>query len=144
MRIIGWPARLLFVIGTTAMSLSVISSSSGLLGAQDGNRVEIVIRNSSYELHGGTLKPHTPATILVRNTDPQRHGFTSPSFERLDIEVETRDGVTFGRGIKGVHINPKESMTLRFTPVQEGQFKFSCDLHPGMKGELLVLSIGEV
>ncbi len=137
-------AKLLLATAMGAAMLVVIASATRVLEARDGNRVEIVIRNASYELHGGSLKPDSPTTIFIRNMDRQRHGFVSDLFGQVDLRVETQAGITFGKGIKGVHINPGEAVTLQFTPLQEGQFKFECDLHPGMKGELLVLFVGEV
>lgn len=115
------------------------------VSAQPGEgEVLIVIRNSSFEFQGGTIRPDAPATIVIQNMDTIRHGFASPVLERYDAEVEGPGGDVYGKGIRGVHIRPGESYYIRFTPAQPGKFSFRCDLHPKMKGELVMLSIGAV
>jgi plastocyanin len=110
--------------------------------ALSGVEVEVVIRNSTFEFHGGILKPNEPAVIHLQNTDDIRHGFMSSLFENVEVEVETAGGVVYGKNIRGVHVDPGEAIEIRFTPLMSGQYTFRCDLHPKMKGELLVLSIG--
>ncbi|HAK38004.1 MAG TPA: hypothetical protein DCM60_07115 [Nitrospina sp.] len=111
------------------------------LQAQDGSKVEIIIKNSTYEVKGGVLKPDLPATIVIRNMDNIIHGFTSPLLEKLDVRVDTKGGTTYGKGIKGVYIEQGETVKIYFTPLLPGKFSFSCDLHPSMKGELLLITI---
>jgi hypothetical protein len=111
---------------------------------QPSGKVEIVIRNSRYEFQGGILRPNEAATIIVRNADKIQHGFTSTMLEDLDLRVETESTTTFGKGIKGTHINPGAIVRFHFIPLQAGKFSFQCDLHSSMKGELLLLSIGAI
>ena len=103
--------------------------------------IEIVIRNKTYEFHGGTLRPDQPTEVVLRNQDEMEHGFNSKLFQELEVQVETRDAVTFGKSIKGVHISPGSSISLHFRPTHAGKFRFQCDLHPDMKGELYMLEI---
>jgi hypothetical protein len=112
------------------------------LHAQKSGEVMIEIRNSTYEFHGGILKPHEEATIVLRNRDDVTHGFNSSLFEGLDVEVESDTGTVYGHGIKGVHINPGQELLIHFMPTGPGKFEFHCDLHPKMKGEILILSVG--
>ena len=133
----------LLVVLWPAVALILFFQSSPLT-AQDDGEIEIVIRDSTFEFHGGVIKPHEPATIRLRNLDNIRHGFTSSLFQELNVEVLTEGGDIYGHGIKGVPISPGQEMEIRFTPTGQGRHSFRCDLHPKMKGELLVFSVGTV
>lgn len=109
--------------------------------AQPPQRVEVLIRNFSYEVQGGVIRPELPTTIIIRNSDQVTHGFTSPFLEETDVQVEINRSTAFGRGVKGVHIEPGQEVRIHFIPPRTGRFTFSCDLHPNMKGEALLLSI---
>lgn len=111
------------------------------LKAQGTGEIKIVIRNTTYEFSGGIVKPDQPVTILLQNMDNIEHGFTSKLMEEFFAEVETAGAITFGKGIKGVHIKPGEKVQIHFTPSRPGSFNFQCDIHPSMKGEIFVLSV---
>ena len=117
-------------------------TSLPLLAQQAGERIDIIIQNSSYQFQAKMLRPDQPVTIHLRNLDTIEHGFTSPLLQDVDVRVETAGGTTFGRGIKGVHIPPGKELSIHLTPTRPGQYPFQCDLHPKMKGELLLLSVG--
>lgn len=132
--------QILFAIFTTLFfTFSDVDLST--LHAQNLERVEVVIRNSAYEVQGKVLTPGAAAVIVVRNLDRIEHGFISPFFQETDVQVESGGVTTFGRGIKGVHIAPGAEIRILFIPPRPGSFTFSCDLHPNMKGEVLLLSV---
>ena len=106
--------------------------------------VEVNIRNSTFEFQGGILKPDQAATIVVHNLDQITHGFTSTLLEDLDVQVESNGIITFGKGIRGIHIDSGKTVRIHFIPNRRGKFSFRCDLHPNMKGELLILSIESI
>ena len=133
-------SRILTVLGFVGPV--ILFSPQHFSAAQDGQELEILIRNSTYEFQGGVPKPGQPVTLMIRNQDKIQHGFTSQIFQEPGIEVEAGGVVTFGNGIKGIHINPGETARLHFVPTRPGKFSFQCDLHPSMKGEVLVLTIG--
>lgn len=126
-----------------ALIFLLFSSPIGLspLIAQESERVEVTIRNFAFEVKGGIIHPDVPATIIVRNTDKVEHGFTSKFFEEIDVQVETAGVTTFGKGLKGVHIPPAGEVRIHFIPNRPGTLTFTCDLHPKMKGEILLLSV---
>ncbi len=136
-----------FLAAVCLITGSILSPSSGYLQQlqkpikHQPGIVEIQIRNSIFEFHGGLIKPNLPTTIIIKNLDTIQHGFTSSLLDSLEVKVETEQGITYGKGIKGVYVNPKQELQIHFTPSREGNFSFRCDLHPGMKGELLMLSI---
>ena len=144
MKIFVGCSRLVFLLTIIMFSLLLISPERILSADQPSRKVEILIQNSMFEFQGGVLKPNEAATIIVRNTDKIRHGFTSALLENLDLRVETEDVITYGKGIKGIYIEPGGMVRLQFIPAQPGKFTFQCDLHPSMKGELLLLSVGAI
>ncbi|HLB94577.1 MAG TPA: cupredoxin domain-containing protein [Nitrospiria bacterium] len=144
MRILQQNVRTRLLLGIVGLSLIFLFADSPVLTALETGKVEIVIRNSTFEFQGGALRPDMPGTLLLRNLDKIQHGFTSPLLEELDVRVESADVITYGKGIKGVYINPGETLQIYFTPTRPGSFAFRCDIHPNMKGELLLLSVGEV
>jgi plastocyanin len=122
-------------------SFLFLAANSSVLTAAETAKVEIVIRNYTFEFQGGALRPNEPGTIILKNSDKIQHGFTSPFLEEQDVRVEAAAGTTYGKGIRGVYINPGETLKIHFTPNRPGSFQFHCDLHPNMKGELLLLSV---
>jgi len=123
-------------------SLFFLSGRFSNVEAQGTTKIEIVIQNSAFEFHGGALQPNVPGTIVLRNMDKIKHGFTSPLLSEIDVQVESAGVTTYGKGIKGVYISPGETLQIHLLAKQPGKFPFRCDLHPGMKGELILLSIG--
>jgi plastocyanin len=136
--------RARFYQAVVAVSLIVLSAGSAVVASPVTGKVEIVIRNSVFEFQGGVLRPNEPGTILLKNVDKVQHGFTSPYLEEQDVRVESAAGISYGKGIKGVYINPGETLQIHFIPNRAGSFPFRCDIHPNMKGELLLLSVGGV
>jgi len=112
--------------------------------AQQPGKIEVTIHNSTFQFQGTVLKPNQPAVIVLKNLDKITHGFMSPLLGQQEVEIESKGATTYGKGIKGLHINPGETVTIRFMPIKPGRYQFECDIHPNMKGEILVLSIGEV
>lgn len=124
-----------------AMGASLIGF--GVVSAQDGRRtVEVTIQDFTFKVQAGTLQLNEPVRIVLRNTDSVQHGFTSEALDGLDVRVESEGVVAYGRGIKGLYVDPGTQAEVLFTPHKSGALKFHCDLHPRMKGELAVLTVG--
>jgi uncharacterized cupredoxin-like copper-binding protein len=114
----------------------------GVVSAQEGRRrVDVTIQDFAFKVHAGTLQLHEPVRIVLTNTDSVQHGFTSEALDGMDVRVESEGVVTYGRGIKGLYIDPGNAVELLFTPTKSGALNFRCDLHPKMKGELVVLTV---
>ncbi|MEW6325957.1 MAG: cupredoxin domain-containing protein [Nitrospirota bacterium] len=128
----------------------MIGLIGGMIGAaarplpaqQAGARIDITIKNFTFQSQAKVLPLDQPVTIHLRNLDAVEHGFVSPMLRNADIVVETAAGTTFGRGIEGVHIAPGKEVSIHFASPPPGQHPFQCDLHPNMKGELFLLSVG--
>jgi plastocyanin len=114
------------------------------VAAQEPGKIDVTIRNSTFEFQGAVLRPNQPAVIVIKNLDKITHGFMSPLLGEQEVEIEAKGATTYGKGVRGLHINPGESVTIRFLPMKPGRYKFECDIHSNMKGEILSLSIGEV
>jgi hypothetical protein len=135
--------RSVFVFATTLILLWLVGYvHPPALDAANEAQVDITIRDYKYEVHAGVIHPDMPVTILIRNRDKVEHGFTSPVLEEFNAQVETGGVTTFGKGIKGIHILPGGEARIHFVPTRSGEFRFQCDIHPTMKGELLMLSVG--
>ncbi len=130
-------------VGAALVALGTVSGS-GLspVSAQDGRTVGVTIHDYSFKVEAGTLQLHEPVRIVLTNTDEVQHGFTSEALDGIDVRVESEGVVTYGRGIKGLYIDPGNEVAVLFTPTKSGSLTFRCDLHPRMKGELVVLSVG--
>ncbi len=134
--------RLVWVTGWVVV---VVAASSWSL-AQDGDEnvgtITVEIRNSAFKYQARVLRVDQEVAIVLRNLDAIQHGLTSPAFADSEVRVEADNVTTYGRGIKGLYLNPGEEVRIHFTPTHPGKLTFRCDLHPGMKGELLFLSVG--
>lgn len=130
--------------------LGAVMVMTGLFGAaaaapraqEAGDRIDITIRNFTYQFPVKVLRPDQPVTIRLRNQDTVEHGFRSPMLSDTEVRVDTAAGSTFGRGIKVIHVLPGQEVSIYLTAPPPGQYPFECDLHPKMKGELFLLSVG--
>lgn len=126
--------------GWIMAAMLVMFLPSGLV-AQEGNTVEVEIRDSTYHVKSSILVPDQPAVIRLRNRDTIQHGFLSPRLEQQTLTVESA-GVEVIGGVQKIHVMPGKEVMIRFIPAGTGRFEFQCDLHPEMKGEFLALNIG--
>ena len=117
---------------------------SSAIAQGEPRSIEVTIHDYAFKVQPAVLKVHEPVRIVLHNTDDVQHGFTSPALDGLDVRVEARGVITYGRGISGLYIDPGEEAELLFTPSKSGTLNFRCDLHPRMKGELVVLTVGAV
>lgn len=118
--------------------------------------VQIVIheRQKGYEVTSGTAMPGSLTKLVVRNADGMTHGFTSRLFNTVAVRVEGAGSEVRGKNFKSFHLEPGKTMTLYFTKGSEFDafggadtqyIPFWCDIHPDVKGELLIVETrGEV
>lgn len=132
------------VVVTILMALGLAGGGPhSLVSAQeDRQTVEVTIQNFAFEVQAGPLQVREPVRIVLHNADSVQHGFTSEALDGLDVRVESEGVVTYGRGIKGLYVDPGTEVELLFTPNKSGALNFRCDLHPKMKGELVVVTVG--
>lgn len=111
--------------------------------AQEEARIDITIRDSTFVLDRPVAsQPGIPTAIIIRNQDIIRHGFTSSIFQGQMVRAEGEGIAAYGRSMEGFYVAPGKTLVLRLTIEQTGRHSFRCDLHPGMKGEVLVIDLG--
>ena len=120
---------------------ATVSSHSESLLAEE-QRIDITIQDSEF-LFSHPVAPQLgrPTVIILRNQDIIQHGFTSSILKGVQVTAQG-DGMTaYGKGLEGFYVNPGKTLVLRLTIDQPGRHSFRCDLHPTMKGEVLVLEM---
>jgi len=107
--------------------------------------IELTIRDSQYILTQWVPPPEGAFLVItIKNEDGIRHGFTSELFHNHLIQTNAGDIQVYGKGIEGLYIGPGKTVQLRFQVDRPGDYPFQCDLHPHMKGELLLLHVDAV
>ena len=110
--------------------------------AQSEQQIIVTIRNYTFETTQMPLQLHLPTVIHLRNTDDVRHDFSSEVFDGSHTRVEALNAISYGRGIRGVYIEPRGDIAIRFTIEKPGRYQFKCSIHEGMEGEILLMSAG--
>lgn len=104
--------------------------------------IELTIRDSQYtKTKWDPPRDGASIVLTIKNEDAIRHGFTSLLFHNLLVHTLS-DGVQiYGKGIEGLYLDAGATIQLRFQVDRPGDYEFKCDLHPSMKGELLLLHV---
>lgn len=112
--------------------------------AQSEQQVVVTIKDFTFQTTQMPLQLHMPTVIHVNNDDDVRHDFGSEVFQGGYTRVEAVNSIAYGQGIGGVFIEPGGNVSIRFTINLPGRYEFRCSIHPGMKGEILLMSAGAV
>ena len=121
---------------------SARSADDGSASARSEQRIEVLIRNYDFVLDAPRpIQFGIPTVIILRNQDIVAHGFQSSALPQLKIRAHGEGLAAYGTGIEGFHIDPGKTLAVHFVPDQSGHLTFRCDLHPQMKGEVLLLEI---
>lgn len=145
-----------FTIPFALTTLMVWTDGSTIASAQTKgmeappSKVEITIkdRQHGYETAGFTM-PSQDTIIVVRNQDSVTHGLASTLFKNIPVKVEGGLEVK-GKQFKSFHVDAGKTMTLRFSTAPSNfdpktggaetvRHALWCDIHPEVKGELLVI-----
>ena len=133
-----------------------ISSAEELLYDPD---VVLVMKNKAFQVIKGTqpgnplpnpafsLKAGMDLVILLRNEDEVAHEFVSPLLMKAeDLQISGRATLVYTITAFGVRVEPKESVTLRFSSPDASfdRFHFWCNIHgkfldDTMRGEIFIL-----
>jgi hypothetical protein len=85
--------------------------------------------------------------ILLRNEDDVAHEFVSPLLLKAeDLEISGRATIVYTLTAFGVRVDPRDSVTLRFSIPEASfdRFHFWCNIHgkllgDPMRGEIFIL-----
>ena len=113
-------------------------------GAQPEQLVEVTIRDFVFRTTQMPLQLHATTVINVKNEDKVRHDFGSSIFDNTPTRVESQGVITYGDGIGGTYLDPGQEVSFRFVIERPGRYKFRCSIHPDMKGEIFLISVGAV
>ena len=137
------------VLYLAVISLAIIPVSSAAdircpVPAEHAKKIEIIIKDGTSKVISGYAMIGSPNEIVVRNEDTITHGFNSSVFTD-NMEVKMEGGyLAVGQGPHVFRVDAGKTMVLKFTlSRQEGSatFAFWCDMHPSVKGEVLVVEI---
>ena len=106
----------LVLVGTACGSKKKAASSSGSSGAVAPNTIDI----KNFAFGPSTVTVTSGATVTVKNDDTTDHTVTSSDNKSFDTK----------------HVSPGSSAT--FTAPAAGTYTFHCNIHPSMKGTLVV------
>ncbi len=114
------------------------------LDAQTEQVMEVVIKDNTFVTKQMPLSLNVPIRIQIKNEDKIRHDFGSTIFQDTPTQIEHAGVVAYGQNVGGVFLDGGKSAKIQFTLHRPGQFEFKCSIHPTMKGEILLMSVGAV
>ena len=114
------------------------------VNAQPEQYVNVRIQDFEFRSTQMPLQLNAQTVIHIVNEDNVRHDFGSSIFSDTLTEVESGGVVTYGNDIRGAFIEPDHDVKFRFVMSRPGRYQFQCSIHPDMKGEILLLSVGAV
>lgn len=133
-----------FSAGIVGLAVAAGLLAPMTLGAQTEQVIEVTIRDNAFVTKQVPLAMNVPIRIHIKNEDSVRHDFGSNIFHGTHTQVTHVGVVTYGQEIGGVFLDGGKDATLHFTLHRPGQYEFKCSIHPNMKGELLLMSVGAV
>ncbi len=110
--------------------------------------IQVTIKNMAFHVTGYGREGN-PTAIVVRNEDGVTHGFYSPLFKEAPVRLEGDGYQIAGKDGPSFRVDPGKTMTLHFTkgsatapltmlsPIM--RHVIWCDMHPDVKGELLII-----
>jgi hypothetical protein len=112
--------------------------------AQAAQKVEVVIQNGEAKLVHGTIYTGVPTELTIRNEDSVTHGFNSSIFGGVRNVEMVGGSLAEGKGANVYRVEPGRTMVIKFIPAGEGKgdsrtHAFWCDMHKGVKGEMLLV-----
>jgi len=125
--------------------------------------VVLVMKNKGFHVIKGTqpgnplpnpafsLKAGMDLVILLRNEDEVAHEFVSPLLMKAeDLQISGRATLVYTLTAFGVRVEPRDSVTLRFSipDASFDRFHFWCNIHgkfldDTMRGEIFILDAKE-
>ena len=134
--------RKIFIGGTVVLCL--LGGVLSHVYSQPEQYVDVRIKDFEFRATQMPLQLNAQTVIHIVNEDSVRHDFGSTIFSDTQTEVESGGVVTYGNSIQGAFVEPDHDVKFRFVINRPGRYQFQCSIHPDMKGEILLLSVGAV
>jgi len=151
-----WPVIAFVLLLALGVGLGGISSAEETLDDPD---VVLVMKDKAFHVIKGaqpgnplpnpafSLKAGMDLVILLRNEDEVAHEFVSPLLMKAeDLQISGRATLVYTHTAFGVRVEPKDSVTLRFSipDASFDRFHFWCNIHgkmldDTMRGEIFIL-----
>ena len=108
------------------IAMAILLLAETPVESQPEQVVEVVIKNFTYVTKQKALRLGVPTAIKIVNEDIERHDFGSTMFEGIPTKVE-QDGISvYGRGVRGVMLDPRRNVVIRFDLERPGRHEFRC------------------
>lgn len=120
------PAAMAALVGQVAVACSLGQAPTGGTSSSPAVTAVIVARNVAFEPLNLRLPSGVAVGIALDNRDPG-------ILHNIAIISAQGDVVFRGSTFAGIELR-----TYRVAPLSEGEFRFVCDVHPGMAGTLRV------
>ena len=117
-----------------ALVAGCADSDGGGAPAGEVQRITIEMSELKYEPMRLSVKAGQPVEVTVRNVGTADHDFVVAGLRAKDVKRVTAGHGGHGAGGDEIvgHAKPKQTVTVRFTPLQTGDFEIFCSL-PGHK-----------
>ena len=139
---LNWLRRKGSLASALILCLAIGLSTQG--NANPEQYVNVRIKDFEFRATQMPLQLNAQTVIHLVNEDNVRHDFGSSIFFDTLTEVESGGVVTYGQDIRGAFVEPDHDVKFRFVINRPGRYQFQCSIHPDMKGEILLLSVGAV
>ena len=140
--------RLLILLLAVASVLAACADSPAGSGAKtsadqsDAQHVEVALSELKFTPPSFAFEADRPVVMTVRNAGTAEHDIVITGMPVRDTKNATAGHGHSGKDEIAGHVKPGQSVTIRFTPTQRGQYGFFCSL-PGHKeaGMIGVLTV---
>ena len=126
------------LVGGLAALIALVAGCSDSDGAGtpagEVQRITVEMSELKYEPMRLSVTAGRPVEVTVRNVGTTDHDFVVAGLRAKDFKRVTAGHGGHGGGADEIvgHAKPKQTVTVRFTPLQTGDFEIFCSL-PGHK-----------
>ena len=118
----------------TLLAVSCSNADTGSTASGEAQRITVEMSELKYEPMRLSVKVGQPVEVTIRNVGTADHDFVVSALPAKDVKRVTGGHGGHGEGSEEIvgHAKPKQTFTVRFTPLQTGDFDIFRSL-PGHK-----------
>ncbi len=132
----------LAVLALAALSACGKASGDASATAPGPQVLEITLTELQFTPATIKVKKNTPVELRLKSAGTAEHDFVLQGMPAKDIENATAGHNHGGPGTIAGHVYPGQSVTVKFTPTQAGEWRFFCSVtghrQAGMQGLITV------